>query len=199
MLAVLSALDSGAHTNQRSVASRAGVALGLANALIKRCVRKGLIKITQAPARRYAYYLTPEGFTEKSRLVAEYLSISLDFFRRSRAAYADLFDVCEQRGWRRIVLAGDGELAEIAHLASLGRSLELVVVDGSRSSGSNRWPVFPTLDAAGAIDAVIVTDAKEPQARFDELTARIGGERVLAPAFLQISPPRTAATNTAPT
>jgi DNA-binding MarR family transcriptional regulator len=169
MLAVLNALDGGAQTNQRSVASRAGVALGLANALIKRCVRKGLVKISQAPARRYAYYLTPEGFAEKSRLVAEYLSVSLDFFRHARGAYADLFDLCEQRGWRRVALAGDGELAEIAHLAGFGRAIELVVI----------------------------TDAKQPQARFNALAGRLGTDRVLAPGFLQISLPARATDNLA--
>ncbi|HYL33485.1 MAG TPA: winged helix-turn-helix transcriptional regulator [Stellaceae bacterium] len=199
MLAVLNALDGGAHTNQRSVASRAGVALGLANALIKRCVRKGLVKISQAPARRYAYYLTPDGFAEKSRLVAEYLSVSLDFFRQARAAYGDLFALCEERGWRRIVLAGDGELAEIAQLAAQGRSVELIVVDDASMHGSNRWPVLPNLEAAGAVDAVIITDTKHPQARFEALTARLGTERVLAPEFLQITPPRGSnAANAAP-
>src|SRR3546814_11880534 len=62
-----------------------GVALGLANALLKRCAAKGLVKIQNAPARRYAYYLTPKGFAEKSRLVAEYLEPSLHFFRGSRS------------------------------------------------------------------------------------------------------------------
>lgn len=187
VLAVLSALDGVAQTNQRNVARRAGIALGLANALIKRCVRMGLVKISQAPARRYAYYLTPEGFAEKSRLVTEYLSVSLDFFRRARTGYGDLLALCEQRGWRRIALAGDGELAEIAHLAAQGRSLELVVIDESRAPGSNRWPVFPSLEAAGAIDAVIVTDMKDPQGRFNTLVAGLGADRVLAPEFLQIS------------
>jgi DNA-binding MarR family transcriptional regulator len=187
MLAVLAALDGKAHTNQRNVASRAGVALGLANALIKRCVRKGLVKISQAPARRYAYYLTPEGFAEKSRLVAEYLSVSLDFFRQARGAYGELLDLCEQRGWRRIALAGDGELAEIAQLAGQGRSLELIVIDEARAPGSNRSPIFPSLAAAGAVDAVIISDAKNPQARFEAVVATLGAERVLAPDFLQIS------------
>ena len=188
MLAVLHALDDVAQTNQRKVASRAGVALGLANALIKRCVRKGLVKISQAPARRYAYYLTPEGFAEKSRLVAEYLSVSLDFFRRARGTYSELLDLCEQRGWRRIALAGDGELADIAQLAGQGRSIELVVIDEASAPGSNRAPVFTSLDAAGPVDAVIISDAKAPQARFNAMVARLGTERVLAPDFLQISP-----------
>lgn len=188
LLAVLSALDGTTHTNQRSVASRAGIALGLANALIKRCVRKGLVKISQAPARRYAYYLTPDGFAEKSRLVAEYLTTSLDFFRRARFAYGEIFALCEERGWRRIALAGDGELAEIAHLAGQGRAIDLVVVDEVCVSASNRWPVFADLAAAGAVDAVIISDTKDPQARYEAMATELGAERVFAPAFLQISP-----------
>ena len=65
--------------NQRALARNIGISVGLVNALVHRAVRKGLIKIKQAPARRYAYYLTPKGFAEKSRLVAQYLDYSLSF------------------------------------------------------------------------------------------------------------------------
>ena len=68
-----------------------GIALGLANAYLKRCVKKGLIKVSQVPANRYAYYLTPKGFAEKSRLTAEYLSVSFNLFRDTRAQFTDLF------------------------------------------------------------------------------------------------------------
>ena len=60
---------------QRHLADRLGVALGLANSYLRRCARKGLIKITQAPDNRYLYYLTPQGFTEKTRLTARYLRV----------------------------------------------------------------------------------------------------------------------------
>src|SRR3546814_4310673 len=59
------------------------------SALLKRCAAKGLVKIQNAPARRYAYYLTPKGFAEKSRLVAEYLETSLHFFRGARSQYEE--------------------------------------------------------------------------------------------------------------
>ena len=85
MVALLDAIGADDQHTQRSLAVRLDVALGLANALLKRCVAKGLVKIQNAPARRYAYYLTPKGFAEKSRLVAEYLETSLNFFRRARS------------------------------------------------------------------------------------------------------------------
>ena len=71
------------NVSQRHLARHLGVALGLANSYLKRCIRKGFIKITEAPANRYLYYLTPKGFTEKSRLTAKYLSSSFSFYRKA--------------------------------------------------------------------------------------------------------------------
>jgi hypothetical protein len=91
MAALLDAIGRTDQHTQRSLAGRLNIALGLTNALLKRCVAKGLVKIQNAPARRYAYYLTRKGFAEKSRLVAEYLTVSLAFFRRARGQYEEIF------------------------------------------------------------------------------------------------------------
>src|ERR1043165_7627466 len=84
LLGLLESVERDGAQSQRKLASELGIALGLVNAYMKRCVKKGLLKIGQAPARRYASYLTPHGFAEKSRLTVEYLSISFSFFRRAR-------------------------------------------------------------------------------------------------------------------
>ena len=85
MLGLLESVGRGEGQTQRRLAAELGIALGLVNAYLKRCVNKGLVKIREAPARRYAYYLTPQGFAEKSRLTVEYLSNSFAFFRRARS------------------------------------------------------------------------------------------------------------------
>src|SRR5579863_4509642 len=90
VLGLLSSVETDGARSQRHIAAELGIALGLANAYLKRCVHKGLVKVGQAPARRYAYYLTPQGFAEKSRLTATYLSHSFSFFREARAQCADL-------------------------------------------------------------------------------------------------------------
>ena len=68
--------------SQKSIATKLGIAVGLANAYIKRCIRKGWLKVQNIPPRRYAYYLTPEGFAKKTQLAAEYLSYSFEFLFR---------------------------------------------------------------------------------------------------------------------
>src|SRR5215471_20635773 len=91
VLGLLTSVEGDSGITQRKLARDLGIALGLANAYLRRCVRKGLVKMRQVPLNRYTYYLTPQGFAEKGRLTAEYLAVSLDFFRRARSDCAALF------------------------------------------------------------------------------------------------------------
>ncbi len=70
-LGLLNTVHENTSLTQRSIAQELGIALGLTNAYLKRCVKKGFIKVRQIPRNRYVYYLTPKGFAEKSRLSAE--------------------------------------------------------------------------------------------------------------------------------
>jgi len=188
-LGLLAAVEENASLTQRSVASELGIALGLANAYLKRCIRKGLIKVHHVPANRYAYYLTPKGFAEKSRLTAQYLSTSFNFFRGARAQLSALFDDCAQRNWTRIALVGASDLAEIAVVCAADRPVTLVgIVDPaaevSRFAG---LPVAARLTELGRVHAVVVTDFRDPQAAYDALVAAMPPERVLTPRLLGVS------------
>lgn len=186
-LGVLDAVEQNAQVTQRSVASELGIALGLANAYLKRCMRKGLIKVKQIPPNRYLYYLTPKGFAEKSRLTAEYLGSSFTFFRRARTQLEDAMAVCRDNGWRRVALCGVGELAEIAALCNAEFHLDLVVVAPIAAKRVAGLAAAPDLEAAGRVDAAIVTDLAEPQAIFDALKAHLAPERIITPRLLRVS------------
>ena len=134
VLNLLNSVDDGAQS-QRRIAEELGIALGLVNAYLKRCIRKGLVKVSEAPARRYAYYLTPQGFSEKSRLTLEYLSYSFSFFRQAKADCAQLFELAKERNFENLVLLGKSDLAEIAirdHCAGLPHQRIARVVVGDR-------------------------------------------------------------------
>ena len=201
VLSVLTSIERDSSITQRKLANELGIALGLANAYLRRCVRKGLIKMSQVPLNRYAYYLTPQGFAEKSRLTAEYLAVSLDFFRRSRSDCVALFRQCEALGWRKVALYGAGDLAEIAILSASETAVEVVCVIDSRLAGrrSGGLPVVADLAAASTfgnaagLDGIMLTDTQSPQASFDRLSslAELSGlprNAVVAPSVLRISP-----------
>jgi len=194
-LGLLNAVQENSTITQRSVANDLGIALGLANAYLKRCVRKGLIKISQVPPNRYAYYLTPHGFSEKSRLTSEYLSSSFTFFRRARRQCGEALDYCAARDWTHIALAGSGELAEVATLCAAEREIALIgLIDPETSvkifAGLN---VVRSAKALDNLDAILVTDLRAPQAVFDELSKSLTGERVLTPSLLGVMRQQTEA------
>ncbi len=188
-LGLLNAIQENSEATQRSMARDLGIALGMANAYLKRCIRKGFIKVRQVPPNRYAYYLTPRGFAEKSRLTAEYLSSSLTFFRRARSQCAEALAYAAARGWRRVALAGVGELAEIATLCASECSAELVGILDPTSTKERfaDLTVVPDLEALGPVDAVIVTDLKAPQRTYEELLKIVPKERLLTPPLLRVA------------
>jgi DNA-binding MarR family transcriptional regulator len=196
ILGLLESVERDETQTQRKLAAELGIALGLVNIYLKRCVKKGLVKISEAPARRYAYYLTPKGLSEKSRLTISYLSYSFGFFRRARADCALVFANQQTNGWKRFVLAGASDLAEIAAICALERGLEIVaVVDANATADfSVGRPVVPSFDAVdGNFDCIIVTDLKTPRATFDAAVRLLGPDRVLIPNLLGVREPAKAA------
>jgi DNA-binding MarR family transcriptional regulator len=189
VLGVLKSVEGGA-TSQRRIAAELGIALGLVNAYLKRCLNKGLIKVREAPARRYAYYLTPRGFAEKSRLTVEYLSLSFSFFRKAKADCADVFTTAKARNFQTLVLRGKSDLAEIAILSAVESGVSiLAVVDRGANGALAGKPIVPNYDQVGTpFDAVVVTDLKSANESFDEAVRLFGPHRVLAPLLLGLSP-----------
>ena len=188
LLDLLHEIQSDGAATQRSLAQRLGVALGLTNAYLKRCGRKGWIKAKQVPARRYAYYLTPKGFREKSRLTGEYLRLSLSFFRRAREECLAAMMHCEHRGIRRIALYGDGELTEIATLAARETAIELVgvIAPGSNSSQIAGLPTFPQPNNWPECDAILVTESRRPQSAYDDIRKRFDDSFICVLPLLKI-------------
>jgi DNA-binding MarR family transcriptional regulator len=191
VLGLLEYVGRGGEQSQRRLASELGVALGLANAYLKRCVNKGLVKVRHAPARRYAYYLTPRGFAEKSRLTLEFMSYSFALFRRAKADCMAALETARERGYARIALAGASDLAEIAAICALDGGFVITAVvdadlEAKRFAGA---PVVRDMDLlTSPPDALLVTDMRTAAATLRAAVAKFGPERVLVPALLGVQP-----------
>lgn len=185
MLGLLESVERGGEQSQRRLASELGVALGLVNAYLKRCVSKGLVKVRSAPTRRYAYYLTPRGFAEKSRLTVEYLSYSLSLFRQAKNDCIAAFEAARARDLTRVAILGASELAEIAAICAIESGVTITAVVDPRSSaerivGVSRVASFDEVVA----DAVFVADPNAPRASIDEAVSKFGANRIFAPALI---------------
>jgi len=189
MLGLLDAVEQNRAQSQRLLASELGIALGLVNAYLKRCIKKGLVKVRTAPARRYAYYLTPQGFTEKSRRTVDYLSYSFGFFRQAKTDCSELLKTASARGVGRILLIGQTDLAEIASLCAMEHGVKIigVVQKGAAKPEFIGLPVFADFDAvAEPFDAVLIADLLKPRETCEAAVNRFGVERVLVPDLLRV-------------
>jgi predicted transcriptional regulator len=187
LLGLLDAVERG-NVTQRRLSRELGIAVGLVNAYIKRCINKGLIKVQQIPPRRYGYYLTPRGFIEKSQLVTSYFVHSFDFFRRARASCEATLSIAAKAGHKRIGLVGASELAEIAVMVATDiNDVEVVtVIDSSiKRSRILGIPVTRRMTAAaGDVDAVMITNIAQSQRAYEDAISVFGIERVYLPSVL---------------
>jgi DNA-binding MarR family transcriptional regulator len=188
VLELLDAVGKQKDVSQRHLASHMGVALGLANSYLKRCIRKGFVKITQAPANRYLYYLTPKGFAEKSRLTVKYLHYSLEFYRRAGQSCGRVFNQCQAEKYTRVLLAGCSDLAEIATLRAQEYDIEVVGVYDKRSDRQRLAgkPVWTSIDASTPFDACVLTDLKAPLETYRDMCAELGRDKLLVPDILSL-------------
>jgi DNA-binding MarR family transcriptional regulator len=186
-LEILDVIDRQKDLSQRHLASHLGVALGLANSYLKRCVRKGLIKVSQAPANRYLYYLTPSGFAEKSRLTAQYLSHSLSFYRKAGDSCLRIFDHTERSGWQRLLLCGISDLAEIATLRAMERNITIVGIYDPHSERASflKLSVWSEFSKAEKHDACMLTELQSPEKSRADLLSYMDSSRVLVPDVLR--------------
>ena len=173
MVHLLTEIEGNPSFTQRGLASELGIALGLMNQYLKKCVTKGWIRASQISSRRIAYFLTPEGFKEKSHMAIDYLARSLTFFRDARTQCSALFEACHLKGWQKIALVGEGDLADIAQLVAQGKGLNVSVVD--------------TQADLTAYDAALVTDVLNPQRTYDAIKDKIDPDRLLTLYLLHIS------------
>lgn len=185
-LELLSAVEADSRVTQRSLANTLGIALGLTNSYLKKCIDKGLVKIKQVPANRYAYYLTPRGFTEKSRLTAEYLKASFSFYRRAKTDLTYIIDNCYANNKFRIILSDFSELSEIATIISLSRDIKLVGIIGNKINDKilNNIPVISDIKSCHKFDAVIITDIYNTKSRYQYLSKIISPTKLMVPDLI---------------
>jgi DNA-binding MarR family transcriptional regulator len=135
-LQLLDEISRSESLSQRDLSKKLNVALGLVNSYLKNLVSKGYVTITTIPAKRYTYYLTPKGFTEKTRLTYQLLQDYTNIYREARRDFQTLFHDLYMSGARKVVFAGVDEVAEIAYLSLQEVDMELAGAFDDAKKGS---------------------------------------------------------------
>jgi ribosomal protein S25 len=133
-LRLLEAVHEDSRVTQRGLASKLGIALGLANIYLKRMIHKGYIKVVNVQPNRISYLITPRGIAEKARLTYEFMDYSLHLYGEVRQHLREALQDCAAAG-KRVAIYGRGEAAELAYLSLKESGLEPVAVFDQQGDG----------------------------------------------------------------
>jgi predicted transcriptional regulator len=195
ILDILESVDRDGERSQRSRASEVGIALGLTNAYLKFCMRKGYLKARKISARSYRYMLTPKGFAEKSRLAMNRLSTSLDFVRAVRGEYAALYASEPIRQWESMIIVGTSTLAEICAICAMERGIRIEAIVDPDSTDQHMLGLPQHRDFSaitGAVGGAMIADLERAGRARDLAEAALGADRVAIPPFLRAILPKRA-------
>jgi predicted transcriptional regulator len=156
-LRVLEAVQQDSRLTQRGLASKLGIALGLANIYLKRMIHKGYIKCVNVQPNRISYLITPRGIAEKARLTYEFMDYSLHLYGEVRQHLRAALRECAAAG-KRVAICGSGEAAELAYLSLKESGLDPVAVfDAEGGREFLGMPVLAITDHATVdFDLIIV-------------------------------------------
>ncbi|MBI4665103.1 MAG: winged helix-turn-helix transcriptional regulator [Nitrospinae bacterium] len=160
---ILGMIENGQEISQRKITAKTGLAAGLVHSYMRKVINKGWVKARQVSPKRWLYYLTPEGFLEKSQLTLKYFSITFQNYRAAQALLKETVQTCVKNGWKRLVIAGENDLSDIAALNIYAMGDELVLTallaDIEKDTGEHFFYHFEKLKEL-EFDKVLVCDAK---------------------------------------
>ncbi|MEW6600583.1 MAG: winged helix-turn-helix transcriptional regulator [Nitrospirota bacterium] len=171
-LLLLDEISKGEPVSQRDLSKKLNIALGLVNSYVKNLVSKGYITVRSVPAKRYAYFLTPKGFAEKTRLTYHHLQNFTNLYREARNNLRSLFREMDESGIKKVVFAGTGEIAEIAYITLQETGINLVGVLDNDAAGRKFFGLeVKPMSAVHELeyDRIIVTMYLERERMFEEL------------------------------
>jgi DNA-binding MarR family transcriptional regulator len=162
-LLLLDEISKGKPLSQRDLSKKLNLALGLVNSYIKNLISKGYITIRDIPAKRYTYYLTSKGISEKSRLTYEHLQNFTNLYKVARKDFRLLFSKLEKDGIKKVAFCGVDEITEIAYISLQETNLELAGVFDNTGSGNKlfQYNILPMQNVLSIeYEVIIITSFK---------------------------------------
>ena len=185
ILRILSDINNGIFYSQRKISKQLGISVGLSNLYVKRCLKKGWIKLKTVPKKRYIYYLTPKGFIEKSKLTAEYLSSSFSLYRNMREDSLKILTKCKKKN-KRIILHSEGELSEVFILTAKEINLDFDGIVIPNSNIKNFFGIKVFSKVPKNIETIILCDIKSSHNTFLQLKRSFPNKKIIVPEILNI-------------
>jgi len=111
--------------SQRSLAHKLNISLGLTNSILQNLIHRGLIKVQKMTGRKILYLITPKGMVQATNFIYDRVRETRHYYQYAKDLLTARFTILYDKGARRAVIYGTGQLAEITYLSLLDSPLKL--------------------------------------------------------------------------
>ncbi|OGS03969.1 MAG: hypothetical protein A2204_07600 [Elusimicrobia bacterium RIFOXYA1_FULL_47_7] len=133
--AIIREISNNQIHDQRSLAGKAGISLGLTNLIIKRLITRGYVKSKLLNRKKIQYILTPKGFSEKASKSYNFALKAVDNFKIMKQKLQELILKENMNSEVEFIISGNSEITDIVELAI--RSLNNSTIKYSRNTGND--------------------------------------------------------------
>jgi len=111
--------------SQRSLSRKLNISLGLTNSILQNLIHRGLIKVQKMTGRKILYLITPKGMVQATNFIYDRVRETRHYYQYAKDLLTARFTILYDKGARRAVIYGTGQLAEITYLSLLDSPLKL--------------------------------------------------------------------------
>lgn len=122
--------------NQRSLARKLNISLGLTNAILQNLIHRGWVKAQKLTGRKILYLITPQGIARATNLVYDRFRETQNYYQYTKEVLTSYLTDLYTKGKRRAAIYGTDQLAEITYLSLLDSPLKVhsIITPDSTSS-----------------------------------------------------------------
>lgn len=127
---------------QRELADKAGISLGMTNAILKRLIEKGWLVTKRLNSRNISYVVSPDGIKEISKRGYRYFKRTIDDVTLYRERIEQLVSEAVKDGYKSVVLVGKSDLDFIVEYACVKAGLGFKMDDDIKKTKPNMFVIY---------------------------------------------------------
>ena len=127
---------------QRELADKAGISLGMTNAILKRLIEKGWLMTKRLNSRNISYEVSPAGMEEVFKRGYQYFKRTIDDVRLYKKGIEQLVSEAVEAGYKGIALVGKSDLDFIVEYTCGKAGVELLWADSDKDVPTDLFSIY---------------------------------------------------------
>ena len=127
---------------QRELADKAGISLGMTNAILKRLIEKGWLVTKQFNSRNINYVVSPAGMEEIFKRGYRYFKRTIDDVQLYKEGIEQLVSEAVEAGYKTIALIGASDMDFLVEYACGKAGVELLRADSDKEIPKDWFIVY---------------------------------------------------------